>query len=60
MLLIFSLEPETSGVAVQGIPQNSEKWLLLPVRIFLVKMTLRPFYVYGANISEAVEKIATD
>ena len=29
ILLIFSLEPEISGVAVQSIHQNSEKWRLL-------------------------------
>ena len=42
VLLVFLLELEISGVAVQGIHQNSEKWLL-PVRILLVKMTLRLF-----------------
>ena len=29
VLLIFSLELETSGVAVQSIHQNSKKWSLL-------------------------------
>ena len=29
VLLIFFLELEISGVAVQGIHQNSEKWRLL-------------------------------
>ena len=33
LLLMFWLELEISGVAVQGIHQNSKKWLL-PVRIF--------------------------
>ena len=28
VLLVFSLELEISGVATQGIHQNSEKWLL--------------------------------
>ena len=42
VLLIFSIELKISGLAVQGIHQNSEKWLL-PVRIFLVEMTLRLF-----------------
>ena len=41
VLLTFLLEIEI-GVAVQGIHQNTKKWLLL-VRNFLVKMTLRLF-----------------
>ena len=40
VLLIISLDLEISGVVVRGIHQSNEKWLL-PVRIFLVKMTLR-------------------
>ena len=41
VLLTFFLEIET-GVAVQGIHQNTEKWLL-SVRKFLLKMTLKLF-----------------
>ena len=40
--LIFSLKNyEISGVAVQGIRQNSKKWYIVFVRDCLVKMTLR-------------------
>ena len=39
VLLISSLELEISVVVVRGIYQNSRKWML-PVKIFLVKMTL--------------------
>ena len=43
VLLIFSIELEISGVAVQGdVLQNIKIWLL-SVRIFLVQMTLRLF-----------------
>ena len=42
VLLIFSLELERFALVVQGIYQNSRKWLLA-VRIFLVEMTLRFF-----------------
>ena len=65
VLLIFSFELGISGVAIQKINQNSKKWLL-PVNIFSVKMTLRNYlttfccYYYGANCSEAFEKITTD
>ena len=45
VLLIFSLEVEISGMAVQGIHQNSEKWLLSK-RIFLVEITFRLFYPF--------------
>ena len=38
--LIFSLELEIPGVAVQGKHQNNEKWLL-SVRNFLVEMISR-------------------
>ena len=38
--MIILLEVELSLVVVQGIHQNSKKWLLL-VDIFLVKMTFK-------------------
>ena len=42
VLLRFLLELEISAVTVQEIHQNSKNWLL-PVRSFIVKMTLRLF-----------------
>ena len=42
VLLMFLLELEIFKVAVQGIHQNSHKWLF-SVRNFLVKVTLRLF-----------------
>ena len=41
--LILLLELEISGVVVQGVYRNSEKWQF-SVRNFLMKMTLRLFY----------------
>ena len=64
ILLIFSLEFEISGVAVQSIHQNSEKWrfcedLLSENNIEVVLATFC-CYDHGAKASEAVQKIATD
>ena len=58
VLLIFSLELEISGVAVQRIHENSERWLSQND----VDAVLATFfcYDYGANASEALQKIATD
>ena len=63
-MLIFSLELELSGVALQGIYQSSKK-RLLPVRIlsedkFDTVLATFCCYDYGANSSETVEKITTD
>ena len=61
LFVIFWLELEIFGVAIQSIHQNSKKGSF--VRNCLVKMTLRLFlanfccYDYGANASEAVQKI---
>ena len=41
--MLSLLKLEISGVVVQGIHQNSEKWLL-SVRILLVKMILSLFW----------------
>ena len=51
VLLIFLLELELSGVAVQSIYQNSKKWQLLATFWY---------YDHGAKASEEVPKIATD
>ena len=45
VLLIFLFELEISGMAVQGIHQNSKKWLF-SVRNFFVKISLRVFYPF--------------
>ena len=63
-LVIFSLELEISGVAVQGIHQNSEKWWfceeLLSENDFEAVLATFCCYDYGANASDAVQKIAAD
>ena len=46
VLLMFLVELEISGVAVQGIHQNINKFLF-SVRIFLVKITLRMFWPFS-------------
>ena len=62
--MIFLLEFEISGVAVQSIHQTSKKWWLceeLPnENDFEAVLATFCCHDYGANISEAVEKIATD
>ena len=64
VMLIFSLELEISGVAVQRIHQNSEKWCLceelLSENDFDDVLATFCCYDYGTNASEAVQKIATD
>ena len=64
VLLIFSLELEISGVAVKRIHQNSEKWWLcgelLSENDFEDVLDTLCCYNYGANASEAAQKIATD
>ena len=64
-LLIFSLELEIYGVAIQNIHKNSKR-IVAFVRNCLVRMTLRMFQsifvvmtTYGANASEAVQRIST-
>ena len=63
-LLILSLELETSGVVVQRIHQNSEKWWLCEELLcendFEAVLATFCCYDYGAYASEAVQKIATD
>ena len=63
--MIFLLELEIYGVAVQIIHQNSKKWLLskkdfLSGDVFEAALIIFSSYGYGVNASEAVEKIATD
>ena len=55
--MIFSLELELSGVAVQRIRQNREKsWLLLRENDF--ELVLANFcYDFDDNASEAVQKV---
>ena len=64
VLLIFSLELEESGVAVQKIHESSKKWWLyeelLSENDFEAVLATLCCYDYGANASEAVQKIATD
>ena len=61
ILLIFSFVLEISGVAVQRIHQNNKKWwLLLSESNFEFVLATFFCYYYGANVSEAVQKIATD
>ena len=57
MLFKFLLELEISGVAVQRIHQNTEKWWLCDFEAILANFYCRD---YGANFSEAVQKIAAD
>ena len=61
---MFSLELEISGVAVQSIHQNSEKWWLLWGLLSEnnFEAVLANFCCYddGAKAFEAVQKIATD
>ena len=64
-MLIFLVEFEISEVAVQRIHQNSEKWWLceefeesLNENNFEAVLGTLYFQNYGANTSEAVEKIA--
>ena len=63
-LFIFLLELETSGVAVRGIHQNSEKWWLceecLIENDFEAVLAIFCCYDHGAYPSETVQKIATD
>ena len=63
-MLIFSLELKIFGVAVQGIHQNSEKWRfceeLLSENDFEAVLATFCCYDYGANDSDAVQKIAAD
>ena len=60
----ISLELEISGVAVQSIQQNSEKWRLfeklLSENVFESVLATFCCYDHGAKASEAVQKIATD
>ena len=62
VLLIFSLELEISGVAIQRIHQNSEKWWLceelLGENDFEAVLATFCCHDYGTNASEAVQKIA--
>ena len=63
ILLIISLELEIFGVAIQKIHQNTKKWclceeLLIGNDVEAVLVNFR-CYDYGANASEAVQKIST-
>ena len=64
VLLIFSLELEISGVAVQSIHQNRENgdfWEgLVSENNFEAVLASFCCYDYGAKDSEVVQKIATD
>ena len=64
LLLIFSFELEISGVAVQKIHQNSENWWLLggiaSENDFETVLAIFCCFDYGANVSEAVQKIPSD
>ena len=57
VLLVYWLQLESSGVAVQEIHRNSEK-AVLTVRIFF--FFIFRCYCYSAKASEAVVKIATN
>ena len=63
-LLIFSLELEMSGVAIQKIHQNSEKWWLCEKlhgeNDFEAVLATFCCYDYGAYASETVQKITAD
>ena len=54
-MLIFPLELEISGVAVQRIHQNSEKWWLLLSENDFEAVLAKFCYDYGASASEAVQ-----
>ena len=64
VLLTFSLELEISGVAVQRIHQNSQKWWLCEELLcendFEAVLATFCCYDYGAVASDAVQKITTD
>ena len=60
VLLIFLLELELSGVAVQGIYQNSKKLKLLCKNNFKAVLVTFCCYAHGNKASEKVQKIATD
>ena len=64
VLLIFSLELEMSGLTVQRIHQNSKNSgfceELLNENDFEAVLATFCCYDYGANASEAVQKIAID
>ena len=61
---MFSLELETSGVALQRGHQNKKWWWLrekfLSEKDFEAALTTFCCYEYGANVSEIVQMIATD
>ena len=59
VLLIFSLELEISGVAVQGIHQSSQKWLL-SVRIFLVAVAMESTLLSQLIRSQQIKKVITN
>ena len=64
-MLIFLLEREILSVAVPRISQDRRKWWFLSgiaQRKWLLRTLLVTFccYEYGANASEAVQKIAID
>ena len=64
VLLIFLLELEISGMALQRIHQNSKKWEFLWRMAYWKWLwgCFWPIYVvikYGFNASEAVQKIST-
>ena len=63
ILLKISLELEIFGVAIQKIHQNTKKWCLCEELLIGndVEAVLVNFccYDYGANASEAVQKIST-
>ena len=62
--MIFLLELEMSGVAVQIIHQNSKKWQLflelLSKNEFKAVLATFCCYDHGAKASEEVQKIAID
>ena len=64
VLLMFSLELEISGVAIQSIHQNSQKWWLcqelLSENDFEAVLVTFCCYEHDIKASEAVQKIATD
>ena len=60
ILLMFLLELELSGVAVQGIYQNSKKLKLLCKNNFKAVLVTFCCYAHGVKASEKVQKIATD
>ena len=61
VLLIFSLELEISGVAVQSIHQKTTKNSnFCEENDFEAVLAILSCYEHGAKASEAVQKIATD